>query len=136
MIKVNATESVGPPGEVVPMICMTVTLPGAFCATAMVSTETVEPGAGGVTGLGVNAPVVPAGVELSPKVTASWNPPIDVTVTVAVPVLPGISIIVLGLVVISKPGPVVVVVAVVAVVVVVIVTVNMPVAESPAPTFV
>ena len=130
IMSVNATVSVGPPGGPVPIIVTILTVEGAFCATARVSIETVEPSAGGVTGLGLKAPDTPAGNESTPRFTSWWKPRRDITVTVAVAV-PGYRMTLFGLTVRSNDGAAVAEVVDAVVVVVVEVTVNVAEAAFP-----
>jgi hypothetical protein len=69
MMSVSPTVSVVLPGGPVPMIVMIVMVEAAFGAIARESTETVEPPAGGVTGLGAKVPDTPAGNEATARFT-------------------------------------------------------------------
>jgi hypothetical protein len=69
MMSVSPTVSVVLPGGPVPIIVTITMVEAAFCATARDSTETVEPPAGGVTGLGAKVPDTPAGNEATARFT-------------------------------------------------------------------
>ena len=125
-MSVTATVAVSPPP--VPLTVMMVVLAGAVPETARENTELVLPPAGGVTGLGVNPPVTPDGNVGTARVTAELKPPIDCTVTMAVPTPPGLIVRLLGVTVRVNEGTAVVVVVVV---VVVGVTVNVALADFP-----
>jgi len=83
----------------VPVISIPVVLEAAPLGTVMVSVDVVVNGevAGGVTGLGLKPPVTPAGKE-AVRITGELKPPEEVTVTIAVPVPPGLRTRLLGLV--------------------------------------
>jgi hypothetical protein len=87
-------EAVSPPP--VPVIGIVVVVEGAAFETAMESVEATLPPIVGVTGLGLNPPETSAGSEAE-RVTGELKVPLDMTVTVAVAVPPGLRIRLIGL---------------------------------------
>ncbi len=80
----------------VPVIVMAVVDVGAPVATPIKSVEVTVLPAGGVTGLGLNPPVTPAGKGAA-RVTGELKPPLEETVTMTVAVPPGLMTTLLGL---------------------------------------
>jgi hypothetical protein len=72
----------------VPVTGIEVVVEGIALETAIESKEVVLPG--GVTGLGLNPPVIPEG-SIAERVTGELKPPTAKTVTVIVAVPPGLS---------------------------------------------
>jgi hypothetical protein len=107
-------EAVSPPP--VPVIGIVVVVEGAAFEIPMENVERTVPPIVGVTGLGLNPPATSAGNEAE-RVTGELKVPLDMTVTVAVAVPPGLRIRLLGLTErLNRPGAV---------------TVNVPVADFP-----
>jgi hypothetical protein len=70
-------------------VMVTVAVPTVALAEAVsVRTEVALPFAGGVTGLAENAAVTPEGRPVAVNVVAELKPPVLVTVTVLVPLVP------------------------------------------------
>jgi hypothetical protein len=80
----------------VPAIVTAVVLEAAALGTLMDRVEVMVPPAGGVTGLGLNPPETPAGKE-DVRVTGELKPPAESTVTITVPIPPGLRTTLLGL---------------------------------------
>jgi len=81
----------------VPVMVIAVVDVGAPVATPIESVEvTVYDGDVGVTGFGLNPPVTPVGNGAA-RVTGELKPPLEETVTMIVPVLPGLMTTLLGL---------------------------------------
>ena len=98
----------------VPVTGIEVVVEGVALETATESEEVVLPG--GVTGLGLNPPVIPDG-RIAERVTGELKPPVAKTVTLIVAVPPGLSTRLLGLAERLKTG--------------VPVTVKIPLADDP-----
>ena len=80
----------------VPVIVMAVVDVEVSVATPIESVDVTVPPAGGVTGLGLNPPVTPAGNGAA-RVTGELKPPLEETVTMTVAVPPGLMMMLLGL---------------------------------------
>jgi hypothetical protein len=80
----------------VPVIMMAVVDVGAPVAAPIESVEVTVLPAGGVTGLGLNPPVTPAGNGAA-RTTGELKPPLEETVTMIVAVPPGLMTTLLGL---------------------------------------
>jgi hypothetical protein len=80
----------------VPVIVMAVVDVGAPVATPIESVDVEVLPDGGVTGLGLNPPVTPAGNGAA-RVTGELKPPLEETVTMIVAVPPGLMTTLLGL---------------------------------------
>jgi len=102
----------------VPVIVITLLVDGAVLETAKESTELALPPGSGVTGLTPKPPLTPNGKVDAARVTGELKLPTDCTVTVAVPVPPGLMVRLLGLTERLNKD--------------VAVTVNVPVADLPA----
>ena len=79
----------------VPMIVMAFVLEAAALETLMERVEVALLPAGGVTGFGLNPPETPAG-KRAVRVTGELKPPAERTVTITVPVPPGLRTRLLG----------------------------------------
>ena len=106
--------AVSPPAA--PITGIEVVVEGAALETATESTEVMLLPGSGVTGLGLNPPETPDGIR-AVRVTGELKPPTDKTVTVIVPVPPGLRTRLLGLAETLKLG--------------VAVTVKVPLADLP-----
>jgi hypothetical protein len=80
----------------VPVIVMAVVDVGPPVATPIESVDATVLPAGGVTGLGLNPPVTPAGNGAA-RITGELKPPLEETVTMTVAVPPGLMTTLLGL---------------------------------------
>jgi hypothetical protein len=80
----------------VPVIVMAVVDVEASVATPIESVDVTVPPEGGVTGLGLNPPVTPAGNDVA-RVTGELKPPLEETVTITCDAAPGVTMILLGL---------------------------------------
>ena len=87
----------------VPVIVMAVVDVGAPVATPIESVDVTVLPDGGVTGLGLNPPVTPAGKGAA-RVTGELKPPLEETVTMIVAVPPGLMTTLLGLAEIPNNG--------------------------------
>lgn len=94
MTSVSAVVATDVP--LVPVIVMAVVDVAAPVATPIKSVEVTVLPAGGVTGLGLNPPVTPAGKGAA-RVTGELKPPLEETVTMTVAVPPGLMTTLLGL---------------------------------------
>ena len=94
MTSVSAAVATDVP--LVPVIVTAVVDVGAPVATPMESVDVAVLPDGGVTGLGLNPPVTPAGNGAA-RITAELKPPIEEIVTMIVAVPPGLMTTLLGL---------------------------------------
>lgn len=93
-LKVIVLES--PPVDVPVMVTVKIPVVAVELAET-VSVDVTDPLAGGITGLGLNVVVTPLGRPAVLRATASLKPPVEVTVTVTVPLVPWTMVMEVGL---------------------------------------